>query len=101
MPPLSTFRYTSSNLCKSTLKMKPVFGVTQKYPGKTAPNASTITCSVQRFRDTGSVAGRKRSGSVHSENESGRRGDRFTKKSTEKTVRQHIDHYGIHSLAGQ
>ncbi|GFX44966.1 DUF4817 domain-containing protein [Trichonephila clavipes] len=32
----------------------------QKYPGETAPNASTIT--VQRFRDTGSVADRKQSG---------------------------------------
>ncbi|GFW96723.1 DUF4817 domain-containing protein [Trichonephila clavipes] len=31
-------------------------------PGETAPNASTITLLVQRFRDTGSVADRKRSG---------------------------------------
>ncbi|GFX66742.1 ig-like and fibronectin type-III domain-containing protein 2 [Trichonephila clavipes] len=34
----------------------------QKYPGETAPNASTITLSVQRFRDTGLVADKKRSG---------------------------------------
>ncbi|PRD22690.1 UNVERIFIED_CONTAM: hypothetical protein NCL1_48450 [Trichonephila clavipes] len=34
----------------------------QKYPGETAPNASTITLLVQRFRDTGSVADKKRSG---------------------------------------
>ncbi|GFS74958.1 DUF4817 domain-containing protein [Trichonephila clavipes] len=34
----------------------------QKYPGETAANASTITLLVQRCRDTGSVAGRKRSG---------------------------------------
>ncbi|GFT12869.1 DUF4817 domain-containing protein [Trichonephila clavipes] len=34
----------------------------QKYLGEIAPNASTITILVQRFRDTGSVADRKRSG---------------------------------------
>ncbi|GFT58928.1 DUF4817 domain-containing protein [Trichonephila clavipes] len=34
----------------------------QKYPGETAPNESTITLLVQRFRDTGSVSDRKRSG---------------------------------------
>ncbi|GFR33191.1 DUF4817 domain-containing protein [Trichonephila clavata] len=34
----------------------------QKYPGETAPNASTITRLVQGFRDTESVADRKRSG---------------------------------------
>ncbi|GFT34006.1 CCHC-type domain-containing protein [Trichonephila clavipes] len=33
-----------------------------KYPGETAPNSSTITLLVQRFRDTGSVANKKRSG---------------------------------------
>ncbi|GFY11290.1 DUF4817 domain-containing protein [Trichonephila clavipes] len=35
-----------------------------KYPGETAPNASTITRLVQRFRDTGSVADRKQSGTI-------------------------------------
>ncbi|GFW87138.1 DUF4817 domain-containing protein [Trichonephila clavipes] len=34
----------------------------QKYPSETSPNTSTITQVVLRFRDTGSVAGRKRSG---------------------------------------
>ncbi|GFW31577.1 DUF4817 domain-containing protein [Trichonephila clavipes] len=34
----------------------------QKYPGETTPNASTITRLVQQFRDSGSVADRKRSG---------------------------------------
>ncbi|GFT84735.1 DUF4817 domain-containing protein [Trichonephila clavipes] len=34
----------------------------QKHQGETAPNASTITLLEQRFRDTGSVADRKRSG---------------------------------------
>ncbi|GFX45352.1 DUF4817 domain-containing protein [Trichonephila clavipes] len=34
----------------------------QIYPGETAPNASTITLFVQRFRDTGSVAEMKPSG---------------------------------------
>ncbi|GFX70207.1 DUF4817 domain-containing protein [Trichonephila clavipes] len=34
----------------------------QKYPGETASNASTITLLVQRFRGTGSVVDRKRSG---------------------------------------
>ncbi|GFT51802.1 DUF4817 domain-containing protein [Trichonephila clavipes] len=33
----------------------------QKYPGETAPNASSITLLVQLFHDTGSVADRKRS----------------------------------------
>ncbi|GFT40631.1 DUF4817 domain-containing protein [Trichonephila clavipes] len=33
----------------------------QKYPGETAPNASTRTRIVQRFRDTGPVAHRKQS----------------------------------------
>ncbi|GFV85433.1 putative transposase [Trichonephila clavipes] len=32
----------------------------QKYPGETLPNESTITLLVQRFRNTGSVADRKR-----------------------------------------
>ncbi|GFT09712.1 DUF4817 domain-containing protein [Trichonephila clavipes] len=34
----------------------------QKYPGETPPNESTKTLSMQRFRDTGSVADKKRSG---------------------------------------
>ncbi|GFW48437.1 DUF4817 domain-containing protein [Trichonephila clavipes] len=34
----------------------------QKYPGETAPNASTITLLLQRFRDTESVVDKKRSG---------------------------------------
>ncbi|GFX83880.1 DUF4817 domain-containing protein [Trichonephila clavipes] len=34
----------------------------QKYPGETAPTASIIILLVQRLRDTGSVADRKRSG---------------------------------------
>ncbi|GFX19354.1 DUF4817 domain-containing protein [Trichonephila clavipes] len=33
----------------------------QKYSSETSPNASTITHLVQRFRDTGSVADKKRS----------------------------------------
>ncbi|GFS54846.1 DUF4817 domain-containing protein [Trichonephila clavipes] len=33
-----------------------------KYPGKTAPNVSMITLLVQRLRDKGSIADRKRSG---------------------------------------
>ncbi|GFU96842.1 DUF4817 domain-containing protein [Trichonephila clavipes] len=40
----------------------PLISLLQKYPGETAPNAATITLLVQRFRDTGSVADRKRSG---------------------------------------
>ncbi|GFV10979.1 DUF4817 domain-containing protein [Trichonephila clavipes] len=36
----------------------------QKYPGDAAPNASSTTRLVQRFRDTGSVADRKQSGRV-------------------------------------
>ncbi|GFT86154.1 DUF4817 domain-containing protein [Trichonephila clavipes] len=36
--------------------------IMQKYPGETAPNASTITRLVQWFHDTGSVADRKQSG---------------------------------------
>ncbi|GFW96044.1 uncharacterized protein TNCV_957581 [Trichonephila clavipes] len=36
--------------------------------------------------------------SVHNENESGRCGDHFTKKSIEKTVRLHKHHYEIHIL---
>ncbi|GFV85603.1 DUF4817 domain-containing protein [Trichonephila clavipes] len=34
----------------------------EKYSGETSPNVSTITCLVQRFRDTGSVADKKQSG---------------------------------------
>ncbi|GFX65371.1 hypothetical protein TNCV_4474911 [Trichonephila clavipes] len=36
---------------------------------------------------------------IRSENESGRRGDPFPKKSIEKTVRLHKHHNGIHILA--
>ncbi|GFT66181.1 cytochrome P450 4C1 [Trichonephila clavipes] len=36
-----------------------------KYPGETVPNASMITLLVQRLRDTGSVADRKRSGRAY------------------------------------
>ncbi|GFX36533.1 DUF4817 domain-containing protein [Trichonephila clavipes] len=68
----------------------------QKYPGETAPNASTITVLVQRFHGTGSVADRKR---TDSEKGSDRCGDQFTKKSIEKTVRLHKHHHGIHILA--
>ncbi|GFV60546.1 uncharacterized protein TNCV_3471811 [Trichonephila clavipes] len=37
--------------------------------------------------------------SVHSENESSRCGERFTKKSIGKTVRLHKHYYGVHILA--
>ncbi|PRD27337.1 UNVERIFIED_CONTAM: hypothetical protein NCL1_35634 [Trichonephila clavipes] len=40
----------------------------QKYSGETASNASMITLLVQRLRDTGSVADRKRSGRVYLKN---------------------------------
>ncbi|PRD24508.1 UNVERIFIED_CONTAM: hypothetical protein NCL1_43553 [Trichonephila clavipes] len=59
-------------------------------------------CEVQRLHDTGSVADRKRSGRasfIRKTNESGRCGNRFTKKSIEKTVCLHKHHYKIHIRA--
>ncbi|GFU94037.1 hypothetical protein TNCV_1738891 [Trichonephila clavipes] len=74
----------------------------QKYPGDAAPNASSTTRLVQRFRDTGSVADRKQSGRVPIVKRKATDGETTVqKKSIEKTVRLHKHHYRIHILAEQ
>ncbi|PRD26760.1 UNVERIFIED_CONTAM: hypothetical protein NCL1_37234 [Trichonephila clavipes] len=73
----------------------------QKYPSETSPNAPTITHLVQQFRYTGSVANRKQTGRALIVKTKVANVETLTKKSNEKTVRLHKDHYGIHILGEQ
>ncbi|GFX22351.1 uncharacterized protein TNCV_1815521 [Trichonephila clavipes] len=67
----------------------------QKNPGKppTVDNPSPLY--IPAFYSCKTI-GCRHEAIVHSENENGRCGDRFTKKSVEKTVRLHKHVYGIH-----